>query len=214
MTNRYRLHGLYAVTELALASVAMVSKVEGCLQGGARVVQYRDKSDDRERRRTDAGALLQLCRRFQVPLIINDDVSLAAEIAADGVHLGSSDMGLRDARRRLGKQALIGVSCYNRIDRAIAAEYHGASYVAFGRFFPSTSKPQAAAADPALLRSARKALSLPIVAIGGITPQNGGALIRAGADMLAVIHALFGEPDTRRAAQAFSQLFSPEVVPR
>jgi len=214
MTAERRLRGIYAITDQELYDVALIDKVEECLRGGVRVVQYRDKSNNPTRRRRDAYGLLQLCRSYQVPLIINDDVSLAAEIGADGVHLGCQDLDLITARRLLGPRAVIGISCYNRLDSAIAAERGGADYVAFGRFFRSVSKPEAVGVELGLLRSARRLLSLPIVAIGGITPQNGAALIRAGADMLAVIHALFGQPDVRLATEALSHLFAPEVPPR
>jgi thiamine-phosphate pyrophosphorylase len=177
------------------------------LAGGARLVQYRDKTDERSRRRSEALDLLALCRACSVPLIINDDLALAADLGADGVHLGRDDPRLDEARRRLGPEAIIGVSCYNQLERAAAAARAGASYVAFGRFFPSGTKPLAVQAHPDLLREARRTLGLPLVAIGGITPENGGALIEAGADMLAVVGGVFGQADVRAAALAFSRLF-------
>jgi len=122
-------------------------------------------------------------------------------------------MGIDQARRLLGPQALIGVSCYNRLELARAARDAGADYIAFGRFFPSSSKPQAVQAEPALLTAARAEIHLPLVAIGGITPENGAALVQAGADMLAVIHGVFGQPDIRRAAQAYASCFDPEEAP-
>lgn len=171
------------------------------------MVQYRDKGRDAPRRRAEAGALLALCRARSVPLIVNDDIDLAATIGADGVHLGRDDASLRHARERLGPRALIGVSCYNRLECAISAQAQGASYVAFGRFFPSPTKPGAAAAPVRLLREARPRVSLPIVAIGGITPENGGLLVRAGADLLAVISGVLGAADPARAAQAYQACF-------
>jgi thiamine-phosphate pyrophosphorylase len=202
------LKGLYAITDRQLASDGDVSRqVEQALAGGARLVQYRDKREDRERRQREARSLLQLCRSYSAPLIINDDLELAAAVAADGVHLGKDDPTISLARERLGPQAIIGVSCYNNLDLALEAQAQGADYVAFGRFFSSNTKPLAVQADVQLLRRARPLLQIPIVAIGGITPENGGPLVAAGADMLAVIHGLFGQPDIRTACQRFTTLF-------
>lgn len=203
------LSGLYAITDSQLTpGAALVPAVEAALHGGARVIQYRDKGGDAERRQRQAAELNALCQRHAALLIINDDVELAATVAAAGVHLGRDDPDLHAARKRLGDRAIIGVSCYNQLTRAQAAAEQGADYVAFGRFFPSLTKPDAVAATPELLTAARRALSLPLVAIGGITPDNGGLLIAAGADMLAVIHGVFGQPDIEAAARRFAQLFS------
>jgi len=211
-TDPRPLRGLYAITpERPGPGLTLIAQVEQALQGGARLVQYRDKGHDGARRLREARALLQLCRGYRVPLIINDDLELAATVAADGVHLGRDDPDPLQARRRLGPQALIGVSCYDRLELAQRAQAAGADYVAFGRFFPSTSKPQAVPADPGLLRRARALLHLPLVAIGGITPENGGPLVAAGADLLAVIEALFGRGDIRAAAQSFAALLTPEA---
>lgn len=205
-----KLSGLYAVTPPHPdPQSALADRVEQAILGGARVVQYRDKGGN-GRRLAEARSLLGVCRRHGVPLIVNDDVELAAAIGADGVHLGRDDMDPTAARHRLGSDALIGISCYNRLENAERARALGADYVAFGRFFPSASKPAAAPANQELLRRARTALHLPLVAIGGINPQNGGALVAAGADMLAVIDALFGAADIRAAACAFAQLFPKE----
>jgi thiamine-phosphate pyrophosphorylase len=141
-------------------------------------------------------------------LIVNDDLELAQQIGADGVHLGRDDAGAEEARARLGPRAIIGVSCYDRLDRAFEARELGADYAAFGRFYPSATKPLAVQATPELLRRARARLTLPLVAIGGITAENGRSLISAGADMLAVVDSVFGQPDVRRAAAAISRLFS------
>ncbi len=199
--------GLYAITDSNLRGERLVESVAAALRGGAVLVQYRDKSADASRRVADARALLRLCREHGVPLIINDDVELAATIRADGVHLGRDDLSLQAARQRLGAGAILGVSCYNLPQRAVKAARAGADYVAFGRFFSSQSKPGAVAADSALLRHARQALDLPIAAIGGITADNGATLIEAGADLLAVIHGVFGQPDVTTAAQHLAQLF-------
>ncbi len=203
------LRGLYALTDAGLTpGTALLPAVEAAIRGGARLVQYRDKSTDGARRLTEARALVELCRGHGVPLIVNDDPALAAAAGADGVHLGRDDGDVASARVRLGPRALIGVSCYDSLERAVAASHAGADYVAFGSFYASGSKPDAARASPDLLRQARRALpGIPICAIGGITPGNGAALVQAGAGMLAVIRGLFAEEDVTAAARAYSRLF-------
>ena len=206
--SRQQLHGLYAITDPNPAKHgALLQQVEEALAGGARILQYRDKSNSREHRLAEASALQHLCQRYEVPLIINDDTQLAAEVGADGVHLGRDDTTIRQARTLLGKRAIIGISCYNDLSRACTAEQAGADYVAFGRFFTSASKPDAVPAEISLLREAKQQISLPLVAIGGITPENGGQLVEAGAEMLAVIQGIFAQPDIRAAAERFQQLF-------
>jgi thiamine-phosphate pyrophosphorylase len=196
------------ITDAGLGrGAALVSMVSEAIDGGARLVQYRDKSRDVAGRREEAAGLAALCRLHGVPLIVNDDVELASEVGADGVHLGRDDPAVATARRRLGEAALIGVSCYDRFERAVAAAAAGADYVAFGRFFASATKPDSVRAETGLLRRARRELGLPVVAIGGITPENGGALIAAGADMLAVVRAVFAAADVRAAAAALARLF-------
>ena len=205
-----RLQGLYAITEdRALSAGEACVAVEAALRGGASLVQYRDKSSDHRRRLAAATALKALCARYRVPLLINDDVELARAVGADGVHLGRDDPDIGHARARLPDHSLIGVSCYNRFELAQQAVEAGADYVAFGSFFASPTKPQAVAATPDLLRRARRELSVPTVAIGGISPENGAALVRAGADMLAVISAVFAAPDIAAAARAFAPCFNP-----
>jgi thiamine-phosphate pyrophosphorylase len=199
------LRGLYAISD---GGPHLATSVEAAIRGGARLVQYRDKSADGSRRLREAKALLELCRGHGLPLIVNDDVALAAEIGADGVHLGKDDGRVQDARVRLGPRALIGVSCYDSLERALQAAHDGADYVAFGSFFASDSKPAAVRAPLALLTEARSRLSIPLCAIGGITPDNGTTLVAAGADMLAVIQGLFGAKDVAAAAKAYSELFT------
>lgn len=204
----HRLSGLYAITPGGpQAPGQLVASVAQAIRGGTRVVQYREKGSSRAGRQATAAALVALCRDRGVPLIVNDDLELALAIGADGVHLGREDTNPRSARERLGPGALIGVSCYNCLERAVQAERLGASYVAFGSFFPSPTKPEAVRCDPGLLTQARRVLRLPLVAIGGITPQNAGSLIAAGADMVAVITGLFSQPDVVAAARAYSRLF-------
>jgi len=204
--NSPALRGLYALTDGANIP-RLLDSVEAAIRGGARLVQYREKSSNPLRRVEEAKALLALCRGHGVPLIINDDVELAATVAADGVHLGKDDSTMSAARVRLGPHAVIGVSCYDSLARAVQAAQDGADYVAFGSFFASASKPDAVRASPSLLVEARTQLSIPLCAIGGITPQNGEALVSAGADMLAVINGLFGTEDMSAAARAYARLF-------
>lgn len=201
------LHGLYAITDPLLCGAAIIERVAAALDGGARVIQYRDKSADDQRRLAEASALACLCRQRQALFIVNDDIELAAAAAANGVHLGRDDGLISAARARLGDQAIIGVSCYAELDRAQQAKDQGADYLAFGRFFPSHSKPDASPAEPQLLSQARRRFTLPLVAIGGVTPENGRLLIQAGADLLAVIQAVFGQADVAAACRAFQPLF-------
>ena len=205
------LRGLYAITaSLQAAPGDLAQQVRDALSGGARLIQYRDKSHDIVRRRAEAETLRALCEAAGAPLIINDDVELAAAVSAHGVHLGRDDADVAAARRALGEGALIGVSCYNEFARAEAAGSAGADYVAFGSFFPSPTKPQAVKADASLLVRAARELAVPVVAIGGITPENGRQLIAAGADMLAVVHGVFCQPDVAAAARSYARLFDNE----
>jgi thiamine-phosphate pyrophosphorylase len=206
--NRFSLRGLYAITDSRLIPKdKLSSRVEQAIIGGASVVQYRDKTDEAKRRFEEALALKQLCQAYNRVFIINDDVSLAQKVGADGVHIGQDDATLDRARAVLGEEAIIGVSCYNQFALAQAAVEAGANYVAFGRFFSSQIKPNAVQANLELLYKAREQLDCPVVAIGGITPENGGELVAAGAQSLAVIHGLFGQTDVRAAAERYAQLF-------
>ena len=211
MNRPRQLRGLYAITDTKLATThGVIQQVEAALLGGAGIIQYRDKSHAHQRRLAETRQLRQLTRQYHALLIINDDVALAREAEADGVHLGKDDWDPRKARQELGGGAIIGVSCYNRLELGRKAKQAGADYIAFGRFFPSQTKPEAVPADAELLRQAKRELDLPLVAIGGITPENGHQLIAAGADMLAVIHAVFGQPDIRQACERFQPIFLPE----
>jgi thiamine-phosphate pyrophosphorylase len=198
--------GLYAITQPENKSLPQIMKaVESALKGGAVMVQYRDKNPiDAFKLATE---LLKLCHAYQAPLIINDSIELALAVSADGVHLGKDDGDIAQARQRLGPHAIIGVSCYNDLDKAIMVANHGADYVAFGRFFPSGSKPLASAADIATLQLAKQQLQVPIVAIGGILPENGGQLVSAGADLLAVIGGIFDQ-EPEMAARSYQHLFN------
>jgi len=211
MHPKLRHPGLYAITDGPRDD--LLEAVARALEGGARLVQYRDKTSDHARRHAEAAALCQLCAGRGVPLIVNDDLELAAAIGADGVHLGEQDLALSAARTALGEQAIIGVSCYDSLERARELAAAGADYVAFGAFFPSPTKPLAWRAAPELLRQSA-ALGVPRVAIGGITPDNAASLVGAGADYLAVISALFGAADVRAAAQTFTDLYTSSGIPR
>ena len=204
---QFPISGLYAITAENHASPKeLAKKVRAALRGGAKVIQYRAKSAQNPLE--EARLLLSECHARNVPLIINDDVELALAMGAGGVHLGKDDGSIQEARKKLGAAAIIGISCYNSVEHALEAEAQGASYVAFGRFFPSSSKPNAPCADLRTLMKAKNCLHLPIVAIGGVTPENGRSLIEAGADLLAVIDAVFGADDPEQASLAFKTLFA------
>ena len=204
-----RVHGLYVLADSGVVPVAdLERRTAEALAGGARVVQYRDKGGEPVVRLRTARALNALSRAHGALFIVNDDVELAANSGAHGVHVGREDAACRAARVLLGPGAIIGVSCYNQFDRARQAQAEGADYVAFGSFYPSVVKPAAVRASVALLAQARAALRVPIVAIGGITVENARALIDAGADALAVISAVYGQPDVRAAAAALARLFN------
>jgi thiamine-phosphate pyrophosphorylase len=203
------IRGLYAITDPALLpGDALFAGVRAALAGGARLVQYRHKQADDATRLREARALAALCRDYDALFLVNDDMQLAAACGAHGVHLGQRDGAVAAARALLGADAIIGQTCHASLELALAAEQAGASYVAFGRFFPSHTKPQAEPAELALLPVARRALRVPIVAIGGVTVDNASSLISAGATAVAVIHALFSADDIAARARDFTQLFS------
>jgi thiamine-phosphate pyrophosphorylase len=204
--RRARLRGLYAITPETDDHDRLLGQVREALDGGARLVQYRAKSLPRRERIRQAEPLLDLCRAKGVPLIINDDLDLAIALAADGIHLGREDVDPRLARERLPR-AIIGVSCYDQPARAAAAAQAGADYVGIGSVFASPTKPGAARAGLDAIGLARIAGGLPVAAIGGINPTNAIDAVAAGADMLAVITALFGAGDIATAARALSRPF-------
>ena len=200
--------GLYAITPDEADSSRLLERVEVVLLAGAAWLQYRNKSADANLRALQARLLQPACARHGVPLIINDDWRLAAAIGADGVHLGEEDAELATARAALGPNAIIGASCYDNLELARAAVAAGADYVAFGAFFPSPTKPNSRVAKPVLLSEAAS-LGVPLVAIGGITPDNGASLIDAGADLLAVISGIFDATDPGAATRAYLSCFTP-----
>ena len=223
MPDSARVRGLYAIADtLYLSEPRLVAAVGEAIAGGARVIQYRDKGADPVRRANQAPASRALlvtpyCLEARALAPTGDTLDacalVLATLGADGVHIGRDDPGITDARRLLGADRLIGMSCYNELGRALAAQSLGADYVAFGSFFPSPTKPQAVRAGVELLRAARAQLRIPIVAIGGITPENGADLLAAGADALAVIGGLFNQPDIRAAARRYARLFDSPAIP-
>ncbi len=210
-----RLAGLYAITPDAADSRALIARVRAAMHGttphGWAALQYRNKLAGTAQRAAEARALAALCADHGVPLIVNDDVELALAAGADGTHLGCKDGDVARARLRLGAR-LLGASCYNQLDIARRAVAAGADYVAFGSVFPSSTKPDAVRAPLPLFGQAR-ALGVPLVAIGGITLENVAEVVRAGADCVAVISALFDAPDPAARARAFIDLFSVHMSP-
>lgn len=198
--------GLYAITPSSLPFQELYCKLQALLEAGVDLVQLRDKEGVLSF--GQARALLKLCRRFGVPLIVNDDPLLARELGADGVHLGRDDPPLKRAREILGAGAIVGLSCYNRLELAEQAEREGADYVAFGAFYPTKSKEGTVRATPELLRRAKRRLKVPVVAIGGITPKNARPLLEAGADLIAAISSLF-QGDPKEAVVRFRRVMGP-----
>jgi thiamine-phosphate pyrophosphorylase len=202
------IEGLYGLTPDGLPREVLLERVAAALAGGMRLLQYRAKQEERATRLATAAHLLDLCRRHGACLIVNDDPDLAVRVGADGVHLGRDDAPVREARRLMGSGAVIGVSCYADLERAVRLRAEGADYVAFGSFFASSVKPGAVRAPVELLTAARARLDCPTVAIGGVTLDNAGMLLDAGASALAVITDLFAHPDVRGRAEAYTRLLA------
>jgi len=202
-----KISGLYAITPDLIDTVNLVMLTKQVLAGGAKLIQYRNKKADSALQLEQATLLVDLCREYHVPLIINDNIDIAVEVDADGVHLGIEDMPVTDARRKLGPGKIIGASCYNQINFAVEAERNGADYVAFGSFFVSITKPSAAIASINLLLQAKQYLQVPIVVIGGIGSDNAAKLIDKGADAVAVSNSLFNAIDVQSEAVKISCLF-------
>ncbi|MEL1266084.1 thiamine phosphate synthase [Pseudoxanthomonas putridarboris] len=198
--------GLYLITPDEPDTARLLARVAPLLSAGATWLQYRQKTAGDALRHQQAAALQALCAEAGVPLIVNDDVALAQAVGAAGVHLGEDDGDIAAARALLGPQAIVGASCYDELARAQRAVAAGASYVAFGAFFPTQSKLTTRRASPALLAQAA-ALGVPRVAIGGITPDNMGPLVAAGADLMAVIGGVFDAPDPAAAVRAYRRGF-------
>jgi thiamine-phosphate pyrophosphorylase len=204
----YNISGVYAVTPNDLDTARLCKNVESALRGGVALVQYRNKIADAGLRLMQASALLALCRSFKVPLIINDHLDLCAQINADGLHLGATDCDLGAARRLLGKDKIIGASCYNQLDLALKAERSGASYVAFGVCFNSETKPNAVNVPFSMFKEAKQKINVPIVAIGGITLDNASQVIEAGANSIALMGGLFNTKNIQESSQQFAHLFT------
>jgi thiamine-phosphate pyrophosphorylase len=203
--------GLYAITDSTLLAHRGIDYAVGAaLRGGARTIQYRDKDSDPGVREGEASRIAALCREFDATFVVNDDVELAMCAGADGVHLGRDDRSYEDVRMEFGDQLIVGVSCYDSIERAREAQAAGVDYVAFGSAFPSPTKPDAVRAPVSLYRQAAMQLDLPVVAIGGIDASNGGELVAAGCHALAVINALFSAPDIECAASELASLFQAD----
>ena len=200
--------GLYLLTPDEPDTGRLLARLAPVLATGPALVQYRNKPADASLRRAQAAAVMAACRAAGVPMLVNDDWRLAAELGAEGAHLGEHDGSLAEARAALGPAAILGASCYDDLALARAAVAGGASYVAFGAFFPSGTKPAARRAHPDLLRDSA-GLGLPRVAIGGLTPDNAAPIVAAGADLLAVNGAVFEAPDPAAAVRAFKRLFDP-----
>lgn len=208
MMKNELLSGLYAITDPTLCKTNLLEKVEQAIIGGAQIIQYRNKQAPAQQRLEEASAINTLCQQQQRLFIVNDDVQLANDINASGVHVGQSDASIKQARKILGEEKIIGVSCNNQLQWALDAQHSGADYVAFGRFFTSQTKPDAPQANIDLLKQAKLKLDIPIVAIGGITLETAHSLVAAGADMLAVINAIFSQDDVVSAARQFQQQFN------
>lgn len=207
-SNKSGLRGLYAITDSQyLADTTFLDSIEQALLGGANIIQYRDKSQQTEKRLQQADGIVRLCEQHQAICIINDDIELASAVSAHGVHLGKQDGSIAAARKQLGAGAIIGASCYNQIALAETAQAEGADYVAFGAVYASPTKPLAATASLALLQQAKAQLDIPFCAIGGITTQNAQAVVDAGADMVAVISGLFVD-DIHQTSQKLNNIES------
>ena len=208
--SRWPRRGLYLITPDEPDTGRLLARLGPVLAAGPVLLQYRNKAAGPALQREQLIRILPLCRAAGVPLVVNDHWRLALELGADGAHLGGEDGSLREARAALGADAILGASCYDDLDLATAAAAQGASYVAFGAFFPSGTKPLARRATPGLL-NASAGLGLPRVAIGGITPDNGASLVAAGADLLAVIAGVFDAADPAAAVRAYRRCF--ETIP-
>jgi thiamine-phosphate pyrophosphorylase len=206
--------GLYAITPNLADTALLLSKVEQALQGGIALLQYRDKTSSSEVRLQRALALHAMSSKHNVPLIINDGPQLALACNAEGVHIGQSDGSVQQARLLLGKDAIIGVTCHHDVSLAITAEEQGADYVAFGRFFHSSTKPGAPLATLETLAQAKNSVQVPIVAIGGINLNNAAPLIENGADYIAVIEGLFSQHKIQQTCKNFnaSKILNTQLI--
>lgn len=204
---------LYAVTDRSrLPGVSLARQVEGILKGGATMVQLREKHLSRELLRAEALELKAICRMYGVPLLINDDVDLALEVDADGVHVGQEDMEAGRARQRLGPDKILGVSAHS-VAEALRAQAAGADYLGAGAVFPTGTKDNVTALAYETLRDICRSVTIPVAAIGGIGPDNLSALAGSGIRGVAVVSALFAQPDPEGAARRLRALAEELVSP-
>ncbi|MCI1014427.1 thiamine phosphate synthase [Herbaspirillum sp. C7C2] len=204
-TNHLR--GLYIVTPDWDDTAQLLAATELALQNGAALVQYRHKTADPAQRRDQASALLALCRQYEVPLIINDHVALCLEIDADGIHVGGTDASIAEVRQAVGPDRIVGASCYGTLELAHAAHRDGASYVAFGGFYPSRVKKYDFRTAPEIIAQSKREIALPVVVIGGITLENAPPLVAQGADMVAVISSVYLVPVAERKTRELADLY-------
>ncbi|CAN5154006.1 thiamine phosphate synthase [soil metagenome] len=199
--------GLYLVTPDWDDTHRLMQVTESALKGGVALLQYRHKTADDALRREQAQCLLALCRSYQVPFIINDHIALCMALDADGVHVGGTDASVAEARAQVGKNKIVGASCYGSLDLAREAHRSGASYVAYGGFYPSLVKKYPVTTSADIIAQSKSEIALPVVVIGGMTNENSALLVRAGADMVAVISSVYLAQDAQAAARGFAELF-------
>ncbi len=207
MRDSFIIRGLYAITPDMADLNTLIQKTQSAIEGGVFMVQYRSKIHDHDVKMQQCAAILRLCREYEIPCIVNDDVDMCRSLEADGVHLGEKDDNIAEVRRILGEDAIIGSSCYDQLERAKQAQKEGASYVAFGAMYPTSTKPNAPRASLALLREAKSQIQIPIVAIGGITVNNAHDVIETGVDAIAVINSLYESHSIKETAETLSQMF-------
>ena len=207
MRDSFIIKGLYAITPDMADLNSLIQKTRLAIEGGAFMVQYRSKIQDRDVKMQQRAAILRLCREYKIPCIVNDDVDMCRALEADGVHLGEKDDNIAEVRHILGEEAIIGSSCYDQLKRANEAQKEGASYVAFGAMYPTSTKPHAPRASLALLREAKSQIQIPIVAIGGITMNNAHDVIETGIDAIAVINSLYESNAIKETAETLSSMF-------
>ena len=201
------MRGLYLVTPNWDDTDRVLDVSEQALQEGVALLLYRHKHADAALRREQAGALLLLARKYGVPFIVNDFIDLCQELDADGVHVGGTDISVAEARARLGKQKLVGASCYGDLQLAHKAQEEGASYMAFGGFYPSLVKQYPVTTDPDIVLQAKREIALPCVVIGGMTPENAAPLAARGADLVAAISSVYLADDVTISVREFNKLF-------
>ena len=211
MRDSFIIKGLYAITPDSADLNTLIQKTKSAIEGGAFMVQYRSKIQDRDVKMQQCAAILRICREHNVPCIVNDDVDMCRILEADGVHLGEKDDNIAEVRHILGEDAIIGSSCYDQLDRAKSAQKEGASYVAFGAMFPTSTKPNAPRATLALLKEAKREIEIPIVAIGGITVNNAHDVIKTGIDAIAVINSLYEAKSIKETAETFAKMFQIKI---